>query len=172
MVLVSGRNLFVWVGAVLFALAALLNLAVGAYHTVLFATQGPQSMFSVAYRIPVTAAEMGDPARALGAGAIETYSVLLAGYGLLSLWATGAMLRGRRSGFWLNAAFLGIAQLAVVYGLIVPGHLGGANGYMGPALYALGVAASAVGLALANAAPGTRGANAAAPAEGRPWPSS
>src|SRR5262245_46396448 len=116
--LMSGRNALVWVGALLFALAALLNLAVGAYHAVLFGTRGPQSMYSVAYRIPVAAADMADRARALGAGAVATYSVLLAGYGLLSLWATAAMLRGRRAGFWLNAVFGGIAQLAVAYGLI------------------------------------------------------
>jgi hypothetical protein len=50
-----------------------LNLAIGTYHTLLFGTQGPQSMFSSAYGIPVSTADMTDRARALGAGAIETY---------------------------------------------------------------------------------------------------
>jgi hypothetical protein len=77
--------------------------------------------------------------------------MLLAGYGLLSFWAMASMLRRHRSGFWLNAVFVGLSQVAVVYGLIVPGHLGGANGYLGPALYVLAVAASAIGLALSGA---------------------
>jgi hypothetical protein len=140
------RNVLVWFGAVLFVLLAVLNLAIGTYHTVLFSTQGPGSLFSSAYGIPVSAADMTDRARALGAAAIETYSMLLAGYGLLSLWATGVMLRRRWMGLWINAVFLGISQLAVIYGLIVPGHLGGANAYLGPLLYVLGVPVSAIGL--------------------------
>jgi hypothetical protein len=154
------RNALVWLGAVCFALLALLNLAIGTYHTVLFGTQGPQSMFSSAYGLPVSAADMTDRARALGAGAIETYSLLLVGYALLSLWATRSMLRGRRSGFWLNVVFVGISQLAVMYGLIIPGHLGGANAYMGPALYVLGVTMSAVGLIRTETAAGLAAASA------------
>src|SRR5262249_17377675 len=144
------RNVLVWVGALLFALLAVLNLAIGAYHTVLFATRGPASMYSSAYGIPVSAADMTHRARALGAGAIETYSLLLVGYGLLSLGATGALLRGRWLGFWLNAVFVGVSQLAVIYGMIIPGHLAGANAYAGPLLYVLGIAVSAVGLKYAS----------------------
>jgi hypothetical protein len=72
--------------------------------------------------------------------------MLLVGFGLLSLWATRSMLRRRWSGFWLNVVFVGISQLAVVYGLIMPGLLGGANAYMGLVFYLLGVATSADGL--------------------------
>jgi len=94
---------------------------------------------------------MADPARALGADAIEVYSILLAGYGLLSIGATVWMLRGHRSGFWINALFVGISQLAILYGLIIPGQLGGLNGYIGPALYVLGVALGAMGLTASGA---------------------
>jgi hypothetical protein len=147
----SARNVYVRIGAVLFVLVAILNLAIGTYHTVLFAAGGSRSMFSSAYGIPVTAVDMADPARALGADAIEVYSILLAGYGLLSIGATVWMLRGHRSGFWINALFVGISQLAIVYGLIIPGQLGGLNGYLGPALYIVGVALSAMGLTVAGA---------------------
>jgi hypothetical protein len=142
-----GRKLL-WVGSALFLLVALLNLAVGAYHTVLFASQGPQSMFATAYRIPVSDADMADPARSLGGSAIAVYSMLLAGNGLLSIWGTVSTLRGNWSGLMLNLAVLGFSQLAVVYGLIIPGHLRGAIAYLGPGLFALAVAGSVVGLSL------------------------
>src|SRR5262249_3493453 len=138
----TGRTLL-WTGCGLFLLLALLNLAIGAYHTVLFASQGPWGMFATAYRIPVTAADLADPARALGGSAIAVYSMLLAGYGLLSIWATVWSLRGRSAGLWLNTMFVGISQLAVVYGLIIPGHLRGANALLGPGLFVLAVALSA-----------------------------
>jgi hypothetical protein len=54
-------------------------------------------------RIPFAGADITDRARALGCRAIETYVLLLAGYGLLSGRATGVMLRRRWIGFRLNA---------------------------------------------------------------------
>lgn len=147
--MISARNVFIWIGAMALGLVALLNLAVGTYHTMLFATQGPLSMFTVAYGIEdIRAPDMTDRAHALGASAVVVYSMLLAGYGLLSLWATVTMVRGRWSGFWLNAIFVGISQLAVLYGLIIPGVLSGANGFTGPALYVVGIMASTIGLRL------------------------
>ncbi len=38
-----------------------------------------------------------------------------------------------------------------MYGLIIPGQLGGLNGYIGPALYVLGVALGAMGLTASGA---------------------
>lgn len=134
-------------GAVIFALLAIFNIGIGTYHTVLFTAQGSQSMFSSAYGIPVSAAEMKDPARLLGSDAIEVYSILLGGYGVLSIWATIWSLRGQRSGLWLNTIMVGIAQVAIVYGLIIPGRLTGANAYAGVVLYILAVFLSGIGFA-------------------------
>ena len=53
-------NGLIIVGAVLFLLWALFHLAIGVYHTLLFATQGSQSLFSAAYGIQV---ECGRDAR-------------------------------------------------------------------------------------------------------------
>ncbi len=80
-------NTFIQIGAVIFIVWALFHIAIGAYHTFLFSTQGAQSLFSAAYGIPVSAVDMQDPARKLGSDAIEVYSVLLAGYGVLAVWA-------------------------------------------------------------------------------------
>src|SRR5262245_15173069 len=107
---------FVWLGASMFARAALLNIAIAAYGTYLSAGQGPRSLFATAYGIPVTATEMAGPARELGADAVAVYSMPLGGHGLLSLWATMLMLRGRRAGSRLNAIVVGIAQGAIVHG--------------------------------------------------------
>ena len=52
-------------GAVLFMLWAVFHMAIGAYRTLLFGTQGSQSMFSIAYGKQITAADMEDPARSL-----------------------------------------------------------------------------------------------------------
>jgi len=41
---------------------------------------------------------------------------------------------------------MGIAQIAVLYGLIIPGQLTGPNAYADLALYALGVVLSGIGL--------------------------
>lgn len=136
--------------AVAFGLLAVFNIAIGVYHTILFASQGSGSLFSAAYGIPVTAADMRDSARLLGSDAIEVYSILLGGYGALSLWATVASLRGQRSGFWLNTVMVGIAQLAILYGLILPGRLTGPNAYAGIVLYLLGVLFGGIGLARAT----------------------
>jgi hypothetical protein len=123
----------------MFVLWAIFHIAIGAYHTVLFSTQGSGSLYSSAYGIPVSPADMQDPARALGSDAIEVYSVLLAGYGVLAIWGTILALRGQYLGWWLNTILLGVAGLAYVYGLIVPGQLTAGNAYAGPVLYALGV---------------------------------
>ena len=138
-------NGFIKLGAVFLLLWAVFHIAIGVYHTVLFSTQGPQSMFSTAYGKQVTAADMEDPARLLGAHAIEVYSILLFGYGVLGIWATVLMLKGQRLGFWLNTVMMGIAQLAILYGLIIPGQLTGANAYVDLALYLLGVLLGGIG---------------------------
>jgi hypothetical protein len=134
----------------MFGLLAIFNIAIGVYHTILFASQGAGSLFSAAWGIPVSAAEMRDSARLLGSDAIEVYSILLGGYGVLSLWATVASLRGQRSGFWLNTVMVGIAQLAILYGLIVPGRLAGANAYASIVLYLLGVLLGGISIARAR----------------------
>jgi hypothetical protein len=139
-------NGLITIGAVMFMLWALFHMAIGVYHTLLFSIQGSQSMFSSAYGIPVSAAEMHDPARLLGSDAIEVYSILLFGYGVLAIWATLIMVRGRRFGFWMNTILLGIAQLAVLYGLIIPGRLTGVNAFADLVLYLLGVIVSGIGL--------------------------
>lgn len=122
-----------------FGLLALFNLAIGVFHTVLFTFQGSQSLFVTAYDIPVTALEMRDPARLLGSDAIEMYSILLGGYGMLSIWATIESLRGHRYGFWLNTVMGGMAQIATLYALIIPGRLSGPNAYASLVLYTVGV---------------------------------
>ena len=130
----------------MFVLWAVFHMAIGVYHTLLFSTQGPQSMFTTAYGMPLTAGDMEDPARLLGADAIEVYSILLFGYGVLGIWATVLLLQGQRLGFWLNTVMMGIAQIAVLYGLIIPGQLTGPNAYADLALYILGVTLSGIGL--------------------------
>lgn len=142
----SKPDLFVKLGAAMFGLLALFNIAIATYHTILFTSQGSQSLFSAAYGIPVSAAEMKDSARLLGSDAIEVYSILLGGYGVLSVWATLASLRGQRSGFWINTVMVGIAQFAILYGLVIPGRLTGANAYAGLVLYLLGVLFGAISL--------------------------
>jgi len=119
---------------------------IGIYHTFLFTVHGSQSMFSIAYGIPVTTADMHDRARALGADAVEVYSILLFGAGIVSVWASWLMLQGQRLGFWLNTAAVGIAEFAILYGLIIPGQLSGANGYASLVLYALAVSVGGVGI--------------------------
>ncbi|HLV97471.1 MAG TPA: hypothetical protein VKT82_02235 [Ktedonobacterales bacterium] len=138
-------NGLIIMGAVLFLLWALFHMAIGVYHTLLFATQGSQSLFSAAYGIPVSAAEMRDPARLLGSDAIEVYSILLFGYGVLAIWATLLLLRGQRLGFWMNTILLLIAQLAVLYGLIIPGRLTGINAFADLVVYLLGVLMTGIG---------------------------
>lgn len=87
-------NGFILIGAVMLILWAVFHIAIGVYHTLLFSTQGPQSLFSVAWGITVNPADMEDPARLLGSRAIEVYSVLLFGYGVIAIWATVIMLQG------------------------------------------------------------------------------
>jgi hypothetical protein len=138
-------NGLIIIGAVIFLLWALFHMAIGVYHTLLFGLQGSQSLFSAAYDIPVSAAEMHDPARLLGSDAIEVYSILLFGYGVLAIWATLLILRGQRLGFWMNTILLGIAQLAVLYGLIIPGRLTGINAFADLVFYLLGVLVTGIG---------------------------
>lgn len=103
-------------------------------------------MYTVAYGIPVSSDDMSDPARALGADAIAVYSILLFGVGVVSLWATVNAWRGRREGFWLNVVIVGIAEFAILYGLIIPGQLIGANGFISPIIYSLAVLFGLIGM--------------------------
>lgn len=139
-------NSFIKVSSILFIIIAAFHIMIGVYHTFLFTIHGSQSMFSIAYGIPVTGADMHDRARALGADAIEVYSILLFGAGVVSIWASWLMLRGQRLGFWLNTIAVGIAEFAILYGLIIPGQLAGANGYASPVLYVLAVLAGMLGV--------------------------
>jgi len=143
---VQRTNSFIKISSILFILIAIFHVMIGVYHTFLFTVHGSQSMFSIAYGIPVTAVDMHDRARALGADAIEVYSILLFGAGIVSMWASWLMLRGQRLGFWLNAVAVGIAELAILCGLIIPGQLSGANGYASPMLYVLAVLVGVVGI--------------------------
>jgi hypothetical protein len=139
-------NLAIKIGSALFGLLALFHISIGAYHTVLYATLGRVSMFTDAYGIAASPADMQDPARFLGSDAIEVYSVLLLGYGVLSLWAIALTLRGDRLGFWLNTIIVGVAEVAITYALVLPGHLTGANGWASPVMYALAVIATGIGV--------------------------
>jgi hypothetical protein len=140
-------DLYMKISAVVFGLLALFNLAIGIYHTILFTFQGSPSLFSIAYGIRVTATDMKDPARLLGSDAIEMYSILLGGYGALSLWSAIESWRGLRAGFWLNAFIVGIAQIATLYALVIPGRLTGANAYASFVLYGLAILLGAVSMA-------------------------
>lgn len=117
---------FLKIGIVLLGLWAVFHIAIGVYHTILFA-QAPVNLYTLAYGIPVPKAAMGDPALRLGADAIEVYSVLLAGCGIVALWAAVLARRGRPVGLWLATVVPGIASLAYLDGLIAPGQLTGAN---------------------------------------------
>jgi hypothetical protein len=138
-------NVFVGLGAALFTLWGLFHLAIGVYHTILFATQGSMSLFTVAYRIPLVPADLTDPARQLGSDAIEVYSILLGGYGIVAILAAVMSVRRQRIGLWLNTIGPGIASAAYVYGLIIPGRLTGANAWTGPIIYLVGVACLWIG---------------------------
>lgn len=139
-------NSFIKVSSALFIIIAIFHVMIGIYHTFLFTVHGSQSMFSIAYGIPVTAADMHDRARALGADAIEVYSILLFGAGVVSMWASWLMLHGQRLGFWLNTVAVGVAELAILYGLIIPGQLSGVNGYASPVLYVFALLAGVLGV--------------------------
>lgn len=139
-------NNFIRLSSILFIAIATFHVMIGVYHTFLFTVHGSQSMFSIAYGIPVTAADMHDRARALGADAIEVYSILLFGAGIISMWASWLMLRGQRLGLWLNIVAVGAAEFAILYGLIIPGQLSGVNGYASPVLYAFAVTAGVLGV--------------------------
>lgn len=128
-------NRWLKTAAVFCALWGLFHVASGVYHTTLFATAGSQSLYSMAYGIPVTASDMQDPARLLGSDAIEVYSVLLFGYGVLALLAAVLILRVQHLGFWLMTVMGAIAQWAVLYGLVFQGRLSGANAYTDLVLY-------------------------------------
>lgn len=141
------------ISVTLFLVIAGFHALIGVYHTFLFTTQGSQSMFSIAYGIPVSSADMQDRARALGADAIEVYSILLFGVGVISAWASWLTLRGLQLGFWLNVVAVGCAELAISYGLIAPGKLSGVNGYASPVLYALAVLSGIISLWLDKPAP-------------------
>ena len=148
---------FMKLSAIMFGLLALFNIAIGIYHSALFTFQGSQSLFTTAYGIPVSATDMKDPARLLGSDAIEVYSILLGGYGVLSIWATIVSLRGQGSGFWLNTLMVGISQLAILYGLVLPGRLTGANAFVGFVLYGLGVVLGGISLLRTGRPRGTSG---------------
>lgn len=134
------RRVLLWSGAVLLGLWSVLHLAVGVYHTILFA-QDPMNLFTVAYHVTVPSNAADDPALRLGSDAIEVYSVLLAGAGLVTLLATIMAVRGRPTGPWLAPLVAGVASLAYIYGLILPGQLTGPNAWTGPILYLVGVGA-------------------------------
>ena len=57
---------FMRLGAVMFGLLALFNIAIGTYHTILFTSQGSQALFSKAYGIPVSAARHEGSGPAVG----------------------------------------------------------------------------------------------------------
>lgn len=82
----------------------------------------------------------------LAANIALEFSIILAGYGVLSIWAAILMYRGQTVGFWLNTILLGIVDVAFVYALMVPGYIPLEQGIWGPVLYVLGVFFGGIGI--------------------------
>src|SRR5262245_38140563 len=63
-------RVLLWSSAVLLGLWSVFHLAVGVYHTILFA-QDPMNLFTVAYHVTIPSYAANDPALRLGSDAIE-----------------------------------------------------------------------------------------------------
>ncbi len=140
----TSPNRFIKSSVVMFILWGILHILVGVLAVVAYATQGPIGIFT-AYGATLGPREAGDTLMLAANIALE-FSIILAGYGVLSVWAAVVMYRGNALGFWLNTVLLGIVDVAFVYALMLPGYIPLDQGIWGPVLYVLGVSFGALGL--------------------------
>jgi hypothetical protein len=139
----SPANRVAQTGAAIFVLWGVLHLVVGLIGAFAFASSGPAGVFSGFGAAPV-AAEL-TPTLVLAGHIALDFSLVLAGYGVLAIWAAVLIWRGQRLGFWLNTVMLGIADGSFIIALMLPGFISPAAGGLGPVLYVLGVAFTAIG---------------------------
>ena len=146
-------NALVKAGAVFFVLWGLLHIAVGLSTAGQFITSGPAGVFS-GFGASPSPSEVGPALQLAGHIALD-FGLILAGYGLLAIWAALLIWRGQRLGFWLATVMLGVADGAFIVALMVPGFISPAAGGLGPLLYVLGVASAAIGFFVVRPATGT-----------------
>jgi hypothetical protein len=140
----TSPNRLIKLGALMFILWGILHILVGAVAVVAYATKGPIGIFT-AYGATLESQDTGQTLMLAANIALE-FSIILAGYGILSIWAAFVMYRGQELGFWLNTVLLGIVDAAFVYALMLPGYIPVDQGIGGPVLYVAGVVLSAIGL--------------------------
>jgi hypothetical protein len=140
----TSPNRLIKLGALMFILWGILHIVVGAVAVVAYATKGPIGIFT-AYGATLESQDTGHTLMLAANIALE-FSIILAGYGILSIWAAIVMYRGQVLGFWLNTVLLGIVDAAFVYALMMPGYIPLDQGIWGPVLYVAGVILSAIGL--------------------------
>ena len=150
----SPANRVAQTGAVLFVLWGVLHLGAGLSGAFTFATRGPAGVFSGFGGAPAPA-EL-TPTLDMAAHIALDFSLILAGYGLLAIWGAVLIWRGQRLGFWLNTIMLGIADGSFIIALMLPGFVSLAAGGLGPVLYVLGVACTAIGFYARPASTGMR----------------
>src|SRR5205823_6455174 len=129
-------------GAILFGVWALLHFAVALAGIAGYLQRGPTGVLAV---YGGNASGSGPSGLLDLAGAIGlNYSIDLAAFGALGVWIAVLVWRGQRLGLWMGVVILGIADGAFLVALVLPGRVSLADGLVGPVLYVLAVAVSAV----------------------------
>lgn len=140
----TSQNRLSKIGIIMFILWGILHILVGAIAVAAYITKGPVGIFT-AYGATLGTQDTGETLMLAANIALE-FSIILAGYGILSIWAAMLMYRGQTLGFWLNTILLGIVDVAFVYALMLPGYIPVDQGIWGPVLYVLGVLFGALGI--------------------------
>jgi hypothetical protein len=144
MLMPASRNPLITAGSFMFILWGILHILVGIIAAVAYDTRNPVEIFT-AYGASLGPADSG-PTLMLAANITLEFSIILAGYGVLSIWAALIMLRGQALGFWINTVHLGIVDVAFVCSLMIPGYIPISQGIWGPILYVFGVFLGGIGL--------------------------
>lgn len=131
-------------GAVFFALWGVLHAVVGLTGTLGYQQGGPSGVLT-AFGGAV-APTQSNAALALAGHVALDFSMGLAIFGALAIWAAVMIWRGQHLGFWLGAVILGAVDAAFILALVLPGYVTGVDAASGPVLYVLGVVFSAAGL--------------------------
>lgn len=139
-------NRLIKIGAMMFFLWGVLHLFAGYLITEPFFTQG------VGHNLAVLGLEKPtiplDQLTHAASHLALNFGFDLAGYGVLAIWFAWFLWQGRhiQLSFWVLTIMLGIADLAFIYSLLLPGYSPLLEGIAGPVLYVLGVGFSGWGL--------------------------
>jgi hypothetical protein len=140
------RNYAQRIGAMLYILWGLLHILAGVWMLDKLSSEGGRGLLAM-IGTAVPRDELPTAVGGVAEGVLGFHSWNMIWLGAFAL-IVGAFLNWRNSriGYWSNLGVVGAADLGLIFAHLLPGHMALADGFLGPALWALAALFSTIGI--------------------------